>query len=69
MRYYDGDDLKLHLDDFYQRWIRMQRRCESSKQSVAMSMKLLFNSDKVKGSFFLATLPDTMDNVIDNLVT
>ncbi|KAF2690362.1 hypothetical protein K458DRAFT_439359 [Lentithecium fluviatile CBS 122367] len=32
-------------------------------------MKPMFDSDDVKGSFFLATLPDTMDNVIDNLST
>lgn len=32
-------------------------------------MRPVFQSDDVKGSFFLATLPDTMDNVIDNLST
>lgn len=32
-------------------------------------MKHIFDSDNVKGSFFLATLPDTIDNVIDNLST
>ncbi|OAG06549.1 uncharacterized protein CC84DRAFT_1217753 [Paraphaeosphaeria sporulosa] len=32
-------------------------------------MRAMFNDDNVKGSFFLATLPDTMDNVIDNLAT
>ena len=29
----------------------------------------MFNSNKVKGSFFLATLPETIDNIIDNLST
>ncbi|KAF2676307.1 hypothetical protein K458DRAFT_262437, partial [Lentithecium fluviatile CBS 122367] len=30
-------------------------------------MKPMFKSDDVKGSFFLATLPDTINNVINNL--
>lgn len=32
-------------------------------------MKAVFDSDKVKGSFFLTTLPDSMDTIIDNLST
>ncbi|KAH3957096.1 hypothetical protein HBH51_231200 [Parastagonospora nodorum] len=67
LRYADGDDLRLHLDEFHQRWTRMAKRCAGSSQSVAKAMKAMFESDEVKGSFFLATLPDTMDHVIDNL--
>jgi hypothetical protein len=29
----------------------------------------IFESDEVKGSFFLTTLPDAMYNVVDNLST
>ena len=29
----------------------------------------IFTSDDVKGSFFLITLPDTMDHIVDNLST
>ncbi|KAH9876369.1 hypothetical protein J1614_003893 [Plenodomus biglobosus] len=29
----------------------------------------MFQSDKVKGSFFLTTLHDTMDNIVDNLIS
>ncbi|KAF2241467.1 hypothetical protein BU26DRAFT_178542 [Trematosphaeria pertusa] len=32
-------------------------------------MKPIFESDDVKGSFFLSTLPDTLDHVIDNFST
>ncbi|KAF1944302.1 hypothetical protein EJ02DRAFT_341305 [Clathrospora elynae] len=32
-------------------------------------MTKVFESDEVKGSFFLSTLPDTMDTIIDNLST
>jgi transposase InsO family protein len=67
LRYQDGEDLQKHLDDFHQHWTRMAKRCSSSKQSVAKAMKPIFESQEVKGSFFLATLPDTMDNIIDNL--
>lgn len=30
-------------------------------------MRTLFKNDKVKGSFFLTTLPDAIDNIVDNL--
>jgi hypothetical protein len=69
LRYRDGDDLRLHLDEFHQRWTRMAKRTLASTKAVAVAMRPVFASDEVKGSFFLATLPDTMDNVIDNLST
>lgn len=69
LRYHDGDDLKSHLEQFHQLWQRMAKRTATSTQSVAKAMDAIFRSDEVKGSFFLATLPETMDNVIDNLST
>lgn len=69
LRYRDGDDLRLHLDEFHQRWTRLSKRCASSTQPVATAMRTMFTDDNVKGSFFLATLPDTMDHIIDNLST
>ena len=69
LRYNDGDDLRLHLDEFHQRWTRMANRCAASSQTVAKAMTKMFESDEVKGSFFLSTLPDTMDTIIDNLST
>ncbi|KAL2395076.1 Retrovirus-related Pol polyprotein from transposon TNT 1-94 [Exophiala dermatitidis] len=69
LRYKDGDDLQKHLDEFHGLWQKMQKRCQSSNQEVAKAMRPVFDSDQVKGSFFLATLPDTMDNIIDNLNT
>jgi len=69
LRHNDGDDLRMHIDDFHQLWIRLSKRCSSSTHSVAKAMKPLFESDEVKGSFFLTTLPDTMDHIIDNLST
>lgn len=69
LRYHDGEDLKQHLDTFHQVWTKMARRTQSSTQAVARAMRPIFESDEVKGSFFLTTLPDTMDNLIDNLAT
>ena len=61
LRLRDGDDLRTHLDLFHQTWTRMQKRCISSSQAVAKSMLPIFESDDVKGSFFLTTLPESMD--------
>ena len=69
LRYHDGEDLKHHLDNFHQVWTKMARKTQGSTQPVAKAMKPIFESDEVKGSFFLTTLPDTMDNLIDNLAT
>ncbi|KAF2090765.1 hypothetical protein K490DRAFT_34431 [Saccharata proteae CBS 121410] len=32
-------------------------------------MQAVFNSDDIKGSFFLISLPDTIDYIINNLST
>ena len=69
LRYQDGDNLQNHLDTFHQMWTKMTKRCQSSNQAVAKAMRAIFESDEVKGSFFLTTLPDTMDHIIDNLST
>jgi hypothetical protein len=69
LRYNDGDDLRLHLNEFHQRWTRIASRCAALSQTVAKAMTKMFESDEVKGSFFLSTLPDTMDTIIDNLST
>lgn len=69
LRYKDGEDLGTHLDLFHQLWTKMLQRCQNSQQPVAKSMLPLFDNDNVKGSFFLTTLPNTMDGIIDNLST
>ena len=69
IRHKDGEDLRNHVDNFHQLWVKMDKKCQSSSQSVARAMRPIFESDDVKGSFFLTTLPDTMDHVVDNLGT
>lgn len=40
----------------------MAKRCLASTQAVAVAMKPVFELDNVKGSFFRATLPDTISS-------
>jgi hypothetical protein len=65
--YSNGKYLWLRLNIFHQRWTRMAKRCATYSQSVARAMQAMVESDQVKGSFFLATLPDTTDSIIDKL--
>lgn len=69
LRYEDGDDLHLHLDAFRSLWQKLATRTATSQKPVAKAMKSMFDSDEVKGSFFLTTLPEQMDHVVDNLST
>lgn len=69
LRYRDGDDLRQYIDEFNQLWTRMSKRCATSTHSVAKSTKTVFESDEVKRSFFLVSLPGTIDHIIDNLST
>lgn len=47
----------------------MENRCINPFRIVAKSIKDFFGSDDLKGSFFLITLPGSMDNVVDNFDT
>lgn len=69
LRYEDGDDLHAHLDAFRSLWQKLATRTATSQKPVAKAMKAMFDSDEVKGSFFLTTLPEQMDHVVDNLST
>lgn len=69
LRYTDGADLREHLDEFHQLWQRLYKRSIASNQPVAKALRPVFESDDVKGSFFLTTLPEQMDHVVDNLAT
>ena len=64
-----NDSLRDHMDNFHKSWTRMSQRCNNSKAEVAKSLKTTFDSEIVKGCFFLTTLPEEMNNIIDNLST
>lgn len=69
MRYDNNDDLVTHLDTFHKAWSLLERRCTSSTQELAKNLSPFFPSETIKGSFFLATLPESMDHVIENLLS
>ena len=58
-----------HMDTFHATWQRMVSRCTSSERPVARALRAAFESDEVKGCFFLTTLPDSAENVVDNLLS
>lgn len=70
MRYReDSNDLANHLDNFHQMWTNLERRCKTSEHELAKNLATVFASDSIKGSFFLSTLPESMDTIVDNLST
>ena len=69
LRMSSNSSLREHFDTFHQSWKRMFSRCNSSSKPVAAALRNTFASDEVKGYFFFSTLPDTYDNVVDNLIS
>ncbi|KAH6606854.1 hypothetical protein Trco_006007 [Trichoderma cornu-damae] len=69
MRYNESDDLIQHLNAFHQLWTSMEQRCKTSQHELAKDLNAVFSSESVKGLFFLSTLPESMDTIIDNLST
>ncbi|KAK4081277.1 uncharacterized protein Triagg1_2809 [Trichoderma aggressivum f. europaeum] len=69
MRFDENEDLVQHLDAFHQTWVNMERRCRTSEHELAKNLLAVFSSQSIKGLFFLSTLPESMDNVVDNLST
>jgi hypothetical protein len=47
----------------------MAKRSITLEQPITKAIRPIFKSNNVKGSFFLVTLLDTMDNIINNLST
>lgn len=66
-RYHDSEDLRVYLARFHQAWDRMRQRCSASSQSSEMAMRVMFESDEIKGLFLLITLPETMNYMVNNL--
>jgi hypothetical protein len=54
---------------WYTMALTFQFKLDPSLQTVAKAITKMFESDEVKGSFFLSTLPATMNTIIDNLST
>ncbi|KAF4125643.1 hypothetical protein GMORB2_0887 [Geosmithia morbida] len=67
----DGDLLPLVTseDTAAELWTKLSKRCSHSNPELARALNPMTRSDTIKSSFFLTTLPDSMDTIIDNLST
>lgn len=69
MEYEESEDLMQHLNVFHQMWTDLEHHCTLSTHELAKNLNAVFSSESIKGSFFLATLPETMNTVVNNLST
>lgn len=65
----ENENVADHLTSFTNAWDRLQQRSLSSTSGVANAFQDVTLSDEVKGAFLLLSLPESMNNIIDNLVT
>lgn len=45
----------------------MNAKCKASSQELARNLGAVFSSESIEGSFYLSTLSESMDNIINNL--
>ncbi|KAI0992830.1 hypothetical protein K3495_g15354, partial [Podosphaera aphanis] len=65
----DGESIPEYLTKFNDSWNRLRNRSQASETTLAKAFKDLTSSDDVKGAFLLSSLPKSMENIVDNLVT
>ena len=67
----DKQTLPEYLNHFDQTWTRLQQRVQnaSSDDNLANGLKTMLSNSAVKASFLQFSLPDTYNNIVDNLVT
>ena len=67
----DKQTLPEYLNHFDQTWTRLQQCVQnaSSDDNLANGLKTMLSNSAVKASFLLFSLPDTYNNIVDNLVT
>ena len=61
-----------HITEFESRWTVVNSKVSAStteSESWLQGLKLCFNDQKFKAHLLLLTLPPTMDNIVDNMVT
>ncbi|KAL7919014.1 hypothetical protein ACQKWADRAFT_302404 [Trichoderma austrokoningii] len=67
MKYEEGQDMIQYLFAFRRAWTKLEEHCVLSTHDLARNLKPIFPNGGIKGSFFVATLPETMSSVINNL--
>ncbi|KAI1005585.1 hypothetical protein K3495_g2633, partial [Podosphaera aphanis] len=65
----DGESIPEYLTKFNDSWNRLRNRSQASETTLAKAFKDLTSSDDVKGAFLLSSLPKSMENIVENLVT
>ena len=65
----DGASMHDHLTNFNNDWSRLRERTSSSKDELGKSFLTLTQSNHAKAAFLLVSLPESMNNIIDNLQT
>ena len=58
-----------HLTNFNNDWSRLRERTSSSKDELGKSFLALTQSNHAKAAFLLVSLPESMNNIVDNLQT
>lgn len=66
-------DIADHIAKYNELWSRLVERTakisEEDSDSLEAVLRPLANSPRAKGSLFLTTLPEELDNIVDNLKT
>ena len=65
--------MKDHIVDFESKWTSLASRTNQSAvtdtNKLAFALKPFFQSSEIKASLLLGSLPDTMNNIVENLQT
>lgn len=65
----EGDSITDHISNFEATYSHVFSRCSESSKEEARHLKNFLASDSVKTMAFLRTLPESFENVVDNLMS
>jgi len=65
----DGAAMHDHLNGFNNDWARLQTRTSNTRDELGRCLQTLTRSNHAKAAFLLVSLPESMNNIIDNLQT
>ena len=65
----DGASMHDHLNAFNNDWVRLHNRTSNTKDELGRCLQTLTRSNHAKAAFLLVSLPESMNNIIDNLQT
>ena len=72
-KYDASEPISDHINKYGTQWNRLQFRCStatsSDRYALPLAFKLLFESTEAKAALLLRSLPESMNNIVDNLQT